>query len=64
MNTLGRVFPFWGVLLFWVPLPLTQNKKILDVHTLLIFALPDKNMFIWMYTFPYYMLIITMITLI
>ena len=26
------------------------------LHTLLIFAFPDKNMFIWMYIFSYYML--------
>ena len=64
MNTLVRVLPFWGVLLFLVPLLLMQNKKMVDLNKLLIFVLPDKNMFIWMFKFSYYMLIITMITLI
>ena len=61
MTTLGVMLPFWGLLLSFAPLPI-GHKKMVALHTLLIFLFPVKNTFIWMYNFSYYMLIITMLT--
>ena len=49
MNTFGVVLTFWVILLYLVTL--IQKKIMVALYTLLIFALPDNNIFNWMYNF-------------